>query len=55
MAVDAASIRSKLPVPKGHSKLLAWGLFLLGAIWLYDCYDGRGAQGPWPASTLFPW
>jgi hypothetical protein len=55
MAVTAASVRSRVPVPRGRSALLAWGLFLLGAIWLYDVYDGGGKQGPWPASTLFPW
>lgn len=55
MAVTAKSVRGKIPVPKAPSKLLAWGLFLLGAIWLYDCYEGRGKQGPWPVSTIFPW
>jgi len=55
-SIDAASVRSKLPVPHGPRRpWLGWALFLLGAIWLYDAYDGRGAQGPWPASTLFPW
>jgi hypothetical protein len=50
--VDAKSLRAAVPVPRGHSKVLAWGLFLLGAIWLFDAYGGGG---PWPASTLFPW
>jgi hypothetical protein len=53
--MDAQTIRNHIPIPKGHSLLLAWGLFLLGAIWLYDAYDGRGHQGPWPVSTIFPW
>jgi hypothetical protein len=55
MAFDAGSLRGRIPVPKGHSKILAWGLFLLGAIWLFDCYDGRGRPAAWPASTIFPW
>jgi hypothetical protein len=55
-SIDAASVRSKIPLPRGPKRpWLGWALFLLGAIWLYDAYDGRGAQGPWPASTLFPW
>jgi hypothetical protein len=55
MPINAATIRAKIPVPKGHSKLLAWSLFALGCIWLYDVYDGVGRQGPYPLSTLFPW
>jgi hypothetical protein len=55
MPVTAASVRSAVPVPRGHSKLLAWTLFIVGAIWLYDVYDGSGKQGPYPISTLFPW
>jgi hypothetical protein len=55
MALNAQSVRSAIPVPRGRSKILAWALFLLGAVWLYDVYDRSGNQGPWPASTLFPW
>lgn len=58
--MDAASVRKLLPVPANPARgraaaLLGFGLFLLGALWLYDAYDGAGKQGPWPASTLFPW
>lgn len=57
--LTAQTVRNTLPVPKlGNPRAAAWlglGLFLLGAIWLYDAYDGRGKQGPWPLSTLFPW
>lgn len=58
--MDASSVRKALPVPANPARgnlgaLLGFGLFLLGAIWLYDAYDGAGRQGPWPVSTLFPW
>jgi len=55
MAINAQSVRNAIPVPRVPNALLGWALFLLGAIWLYDAYDGRGKQGPYPLSTLFPW
>lgn len=53
--ISAQSVRSVVPVPKQNHALIAWAVFLLGAIWIYDIYDGRGRQGPWPASAMFPW
>lgn len=59
MALNAQAVRNAVPVPRLPSPraaaLIGLGLFLLGAIWLYDGYDGAGRQGPWPLSTLFPW
>lgn len=55
MTVNAQTIRNSIPVPRLPHPLLGWALFLLGAVILYDAFDGRGKQGPWPASTLFPW
>lgn len=52
MGVTAKSVRAAIPLPRIKHPLLGWGLFLLGALVLYDSYGGGG---PWPASTLFPW
>jgi len=30
-------------------------LFFVGALFLYDAFDGRGKEMPWPASALAPW
>jgi len=55
MPLNAQAVRGAVPLPKLPHPLLGWALLLLGALMLYDAYDGRGKQGPWPASTLFPW
>jgi hypothetical protein len=59
MSLTAQTVRGHLPVPHLKSRTAAiWlgvGLAVLGAVWLYDAYDGAGRQGPWPVSTLFPW
>jgi hypothetical protein len=52
MALDAKTIRSHIPIPPIRHPLIGWALFLLGAVVLFDSYQGGG---PWPASTLFPW
>lgn len=30
-------------------------LFAVGALLLFDAFDGRGKSMPWPVSTLAPW
>jgi hypothetical protein len=30
-------------------------LFMVGALLLYDAFEGRGKKMPWPASALAPW
>lgn len=30
-------------------------LFLIGALLMYDAFDGRGKPVPWPANKLTPW
>lgn len=30
-------------------------LFLLGALFLWDAFDGRGKNPPWPLGAIFPW
>jgi len=30
-------------------------LFLVGALMIWDAYDGRGKKVPWPAGGLLPW
>jgi hypothetical protein len=55
MALTAESIRNKIPIPKFPHPVIGWLLFFAAAIVLYDSYDGRGKQGPYPVSTIFPW
>ena len=52
MSITAKSVRSAIPVPRIRNAWIGWGLFLLGAVVLFDTYGGGG---PWPASTVFPW
>lgn len=30
-------------------------LFVVGMVLLWDAFDGRGKNMPWPASGLMPW
>jgi hypothetical protein len=30
-------------------------LFLLGALLIYDAFDGRGKKVPWPGGAIMPW
>jgi hypothetical protein len=30
-------------------------LFVVGSFLLWDAFDGRGKNMPWPASTVLPW
>lgn len=48
--------------PRGHfiqnrSIEIAVGaiLFMLGALLLYDAFDGRGRHLPWPLGAIAPW
>lgn len=53
--MDAQSFRNVIPLPKANRPILGWTLFIIGAIWLYDAYDGKGKSGPWPLSAILPW
>lgn len=55
VAFNAQAVRNAVPLPKMPHALLGWTLLLVASVMLYDAYDGRGRQGPWPASTIFPW
>lgn len=30
-------------------------LFLIGALLVYDAFDGRGKKIPWPLGAITPW
>lgn len=30
-------------------------LFMVGALLLYDAFDGRGKKMPWPGGAIAPW
>lgn len=30
-------------------------LFLVGALLVYDAFDGRGKKMPWPMGAIAPW
>lgn len=30
-------------------------LFVIGSVFLYDAFNARGKDLPWPASVLAPW
>lgn len=30
-------------------------LFLVGALLIYDAFDGRGKKLPWPMGAIAPW
>lgn len=35
--------------------LLGLGLFLVGALLIYDAFDRRGKKVPWPGGAILPW
>jgi hypothetical protein len=48
--------------PRGHfinsrstEILIGAILFLVGALLLYDAFDGRGKKIPWPLGAIAPW
>lgn len=48
--------------PNGHfvknrkaEIMLGLGLFLFGALLLYDAFDARGKKVPWPGGAIMPW
>ena len=55
MALTAAQVRRKIPLPKVRSPLLAWTLVFVGLVFLYDSYDGSGKELPFPFGSLTPW
>lgn len=54
MNLSPEGVRSVIPLPKNHSKLLAWTVFLLGSVLLFDVYS-KNSQGTWPITSIFPW
>ncbi len=54
MNLSASSVRAHIPIPRNHSKLLAWALFALGSVLLYDVYSSN-SDGMWPVTSIFPW
>lgn len=53
MSMNPAGVRARVPLPKNHSRVLAWVVFLVGSVMLYDVYSGD--RGTWPISSIFPW
>lgn len=40
---------------RGAEIFLGAALFLIGALLLYDAFDGRGKKMPWPGGAIAPW
>ena len=53
--MHVASVRRKIPLPTVDNRLLAWGLVIIGLVWLYDSYDGHGRDLPFPFGAITPW
>lgn len=54
MNLSPERVRSLIPLPKNHSKLLGWALFALGSVMLFDVYS-KTSDGMWPVTSIFPW
>lgn len=54
MNLSPEMVRANIPLPKNKSKLLAWVLFGLGSVWLFDVYS-KSSDGIWPITSIFPW
>lgn len=52
--LSPAGIRAKIPLPRNRSKVLAWGVFILGSVMLFDIYS-KNTEGTWPITSVFPW
>jgi hypothetical protein len=55
------SVKTRLK-PRGHliesrgvEILVGVVLFIVGAVVLWDAFDGRGKSLPWPVSAVLPW
>lgn len=40
---------------RGWETVIGLFLFIIGAVLIWDAFDGRGKSLPWPAGAVTPW